>query len=73
LQRAIYKLESAFEVELIEKVRHDGEFDDLFLWVDPNNPAFNRFYPLFGFVEFDRITDSGDGREWVLMHKSLTR
>lgn len=58
---------------LIEKVRNDGEFDDLFLWVDPNNPAFSRFYPLFGFVEFDRSSDSGDGREWVLMHKSLSR
>jgi hypothetical protein len=45
---------------------------NLFLYVDPENKkAKDGFYPIFGFTKFADIVE--DGREWVLMHRSLLR
>jgi len=54
---------------LIEEVRRRGLFQHVFLYVDPRNPSFDKFYPAFSFAEFDRIIE--EGREWIIMHRSL--
>ncbi len=50
---------------LIDEAERRGEHPLLTLFVDPENPAYQGFYPLFGFVEVDRVT-IGD-RQWVRM------
>ena len=54
---------------LINEAERRGQFPLLTLYVDPANPAYRGFYPLFGFKEIDRIT-IGD-REWVRMARPL--
>lgn len=54
---------------VIDEAERRGEHALLTLYVDPNNPAYQGFYPLFGFVEIDRVT-LGE-REWVRMARRL--
>jgi ribosomal protein S18 acetylase RimI-like enzyme len=54
---------------LIDEAERRGNNTTLTLYVDPANPAYQGFYPLFGFVEVDRVT-IGD-REWVRMARRL--
>ncbi len=58
---------------LVEEVERRGQFPWLLLYVDPDNPARTRVYPLFGFVERKNIwTDPLDGRQWVLMLRGIS-
>ena len=56
---------------LIEEAERRGKYTTLTLYVAPDNPACQGFYPLFGFVEVDCIT-IGD-RQWVQMARPLNR
>jgi len=54
---------------LIDEAERRGEHPLLTLYVDPANPAYQGFYPHFGFVEMDRVT-IGE-REWIRMARRL--
>jgi ribosomal protein S18 acetylase RimI-like enzyme len=54
---------------LIDEAERRGKYTTLTLYVDPANPAYQGFYPLFGFEEVDRVA-IGE-REWVRMARQL--